>query len=87
MERSPAFVFTCSVQMEVLIHDQGEKFTNLNLFDPERVVVRNNTVISLFIRPEVLQKQDKKKDPCTLDEGYSYTRVSSDQNEKKCLAF
>ncbi|CAG0899127.1 unnamed protein product [Darwinula stevensoni] len=63
-----------SMQMEVFVHDQREQFTTLGFFEPEQIVLLNDTLTSLWIRPEIVQKQSKKEDPCILDEDYSYTR-------------
>ena len=64
-------------QIEVFVHDQREQFSSLDFFKPEHVVILNNTVTSIFIRPEIIQKQNRKEDPCRADEGHSYSRVSS----------
>ncbi|CAG0893853.1 unnamed protein product [Darwinula stevensoni] len=63
-----------SAKVEVFVHDQREKFARLYLFEPENIVLRNNTVTTLLIRPEFIEKQNRWQDPCTLDEGYSYSR-------------
>ncbi|CAG0885161.1 unnamed protein product [Darwinula stevensoni] len=62
-------------QFEVFIHDQREKYTFLDIFRPEKVVLLNNAIANIFIRPEMIQKQSKKENPCSVDEGYSYYRV------------
>ncbi|CAG0900262.1 unnamed protein product [Darwinula stevensoni] len=62
-------------QFEVFIHDQREKYTFLDIFRPEKVVLLNNAIANIFIRPEMIQKQSKKENPCSVDEGYSYCRV------------
>ena len=67
---------TWFLQVEVFVHDQREKFAKLYLFEPENIVLRSNSVTTLLIRPEFIEKQNKKQDPCTLDEGHSYSRVS-----------
>ncbi|CAG0887406.1 unnamed protein product, partial [Darwinula stevensoni] len=61
-------------EIQVFVHDQKEKFAYLESFKPEHVLVLNNTVTNIAIRPEFIQKQNKKDDPCTLDEDYSYMR-------------
>ena len=62
--------------MEVYIHDQREKFTILFPFGSIAIALFNNTITRLFIRPEVIQRQNKPEEPCTLVEDYSYMRVS-----------
>ena len=62
--------------MNVFVHDQKEKFTTLKSFTAEKLSLLNDTVTSIFIRPEMIQKLSKHEDPCIIDEGYSYTRVS-----------
>ncbi|CAG0893320.1 unnamed protein product [Darwinula stevensoni] len=61
-------------QMEVFVHDRREDFTNLGLLKPEQFVVVRNTITKLLIRPEIIQKQSRMENPCTMDESYSQTR-------------
>ena len=68
--------------MEVFVHDQNEKFTNLNLFTSETLKIINNSETFLFIRPEIVQKLNKPGSPCIEDNGYSYSRVSGQLNTK-----
>ena len=62
--------------MEVFVHDQGEEFINFGFLKPEQFVIVSNTITKLLIRPEIIQKQSRMENPCTMDESYSYTRVS-----------
>ena len=70
------------MQIEVFIHDAREEFNQINLLKPESCYIFNNTVTSLLIRPELVQKLSKKEIPCNPDEFYSYTRVSSGENDE-----
>ena len=40
----------------------------------------NNTVTSVYIRPEVVEKLSTKNGPCSHHENYSYTRVSGGES-------
>ena len=64
----------------MFVHDQREQHTNLDQFRPENFVLLNNTVTSVSIRPEVVEKLSTKKEPCNVDENYSYARVGGGKN-------
>ena len=65
--------------MEVFIHDQSEKFTNLDISEASPVVVSSGTTTDRFVRPEIVQSWSPNKIPCSAEDGYSYTRVSEDE--------
>ena len=55
----------------------------MNIFEPEHVTIIENSVTSLWIRPEFIEKLSKTREPCILDERYSYTRVSEKHAQAK----
>ena len=67
----------------MFVHDQREKYTNLDLFRPENFMILNNTVTSFTIRPEIVEKLSTAEEPCSVDENYSHTRVSGGKNYRK----
>ncbi|CAG0897749.1 unnamed protein product [Darwinula stevensoni] len=60
--------------VEVYIHEQAEKFSNLGLMAIENALVFNNTTAKLFIRSDYGRKLKKRRRPCTMDKGHSYVR-------------
>ncbi|CAG0886449.1 unnamed protein product [Darwinula stevensoni] len=72
--------------IEVYVHDAREEFTNFHFFDSEQVILFNDSVTRLFIRPEGIQKRSKRTDPCIDDEAYSYTRCKENCIWEKMLA-
>ncbi|CAG0900377.1 unnamed protein product [Darwinula stevensoni] len=64
-----------AIKIEVYVHDEREAFTYFHFFEPEQVILFDNSLTRLFIRPEVIQKRNKRTDPCIDDDDYSYTRA------------
>ncbi|CAG0901898.1 unnamed protein product [Darwinula stevensoni] len=66
--------FTSTPLIEMYIHDRKEKFTFLSMTSAKLLLLRNNTMTSIFSRPEIIHRQSRMKDPCIPDEDYSYSR-------------
>ncbi|CAG0895365.1 unnamed protein product [Darwinula stevensoni] len=60
--------------VEIYIHEQVEKFSNLGLMAIENAFVFKNNISNLFIRSDYARKLKKRRRPCTMDKGHSYVR-------------
>ncbi|CAG0883166.1 unnamed protein product [Darwinula stevensoni] len=60
--------------VEVYIHEQAEKFSNLGLMAIENAFVFKNTTANLFIRSDYARKLKKRRRPCIMHKGHSYVR-------------
>ena len=75
------------MQAEVFVHDRREHFSNLGFLNAEMLVLFPNTKANFFVRPEVIQKLNRKENSCIMDDDYSYTRVSTDLAIRERILF
>ncbi|CAG0897672.1 unnamed protein product [Darwinula stevensoni] len=67
------------VQMEIYVHDATEEYNRIESTEYEMFLLRECS-LRVLIRPEVTQRLSRWNDPCTMEEGYSYTRLSIPEN-------
>ena len=62
-------------QIEVYVHEKEEPYSELPIFDANKIIMDSFSMTELLITHSVVEFQDKKRAPCSRESNHSYIRV------------